>query len=74
MEEKISRHSDATGVDSTSREAASMAVSQPHPRWETHMSKGLDKKREAKKKPARTLEEKRAAKKGKKAQQRPFIA
>ena len=31
------------------------------------MSKGLDRKKEAKKKPAKTLEEKRAAKKEKKA-------
>ena len=31
------------------------------------MSKGLDKRRETKKKPAKTLEEKRAAKKAKKA-------
>jgi hypothetical protein len=31
------------------------------------MSKGMDKKKEGKKKPAKTLEEKRAAKKAKKA-------
>jgi len=31
------------------------------------MGKGLDKKKEAKKKPAKTLEEKRAAKREKKA-------
>ena len=31
------------------------------------MSKGLDQKKEGKKKPAKTLEEKRAAKKAKKA-------
>jgi hypothetical protein len=31
------------------------------------MSKGMDQKREGKKKPAKTLEEKRAAKKAKKA-------
>jgi hypothetical protein len=31
------------------------------------MSKGMDKKKEAKKKPAKTLEEKRAAKREKKA-------
>jgi hypothetical protein len=34
------------------------------------MSKGLDKKREEKKKPAKTLEEKRAAKKAKKETKR----
>jgi len=32
----------------------------------TTMSKGMDRKKEAKKKPAKTLEEKRAAKKEKK--------
>jgi hypothetical protein len=32
------------------------------------MSKGMDQKREQKKKPAKTLEEKRAAKKAKKAE------
>jgi hypothetical protein len=32
------------------------------------MSKGMDRKKEAKKKPAKSLEEKRAAKKEKKAQ------
>jgi hypothetical protein len=34
------------------------------------MSKGMDRKREAKKKPAKTLEEKRAAKREKKDQRR----
>jgi hypothetical protein len=34
---------------------------------ECSMSKGLDKKKEQKKKPAKTLEEKRAAKREKKA-------
>ena len=34
------------------------------------MSKGMDRKRENKKKPAKTLEEKRAAKKEKKANRR----
>ena len=34
---------------------------------EHSMSKGMDKKKEAKKKPAKTLEEKRAAKREKKA-------
>jgi hypothetical protein len=34
------------------------------------MSKGMDKKREDKKKPAKTLEEKRAAKREKKAAKR----
>ncbi|MET0659059.1 MAG: hypothetical protein ABW110_12990 [Steroidobacteraceae bacterium] len=37
------------------------------------MSKGLDKRRESKKRPAKTPDEKRAAKKEKKAQQRPFL-
>ena len=36
------------------------------------MSKGLDKKKENKKKPAKTLDEKRAAKKAKKSE-RSFI-
>ena len=36
------------------------------------MSKGMDRKKEAKKKPAKSLEEKRAAKKAKKAD-RAFI-
>ena len=36
------------------------------------MSKGMDRKKEGKKKPAKTLEEKRAAKKAKKAD-RAFI-
>jgi len=39
---------------------------------DTVMSKGLDKKREQKKKPAKTLEEKRAAKKAKKAGRSPM--
>jgi hypothetical protein len=34
---------------------------------ETYMSKGMDRKRDLKKKPAKTLMEKRAAKKQKKA-------
>ena len=34
------------------------------------MSKGMDRKRETKKKPAKTLEEKRAAKREKKEQRR----
>jgi hypothetical protein len=34
------------------------------------MSKGMDRKREAKKKPAKTLEEKRTAKREKKEQRR----
>lgn len=38
---------------------------------ETDMSKGMDRKRDAKKKPAKTLMEKRAAKKQKKAN-KPF--
>ena len=36
-------------------------------REERIMSKGMDRKKEAKKKPAKTLEEKRAAKREKKA-------
>ena len=36
-------------------------------RGETSMSKGMDRKKEAKKKPAKSLEEKRAAKREKKA-------
>lgn len=38
---------------------------------ETYMSKGMDRKRDMKKKPAKTLMEKRAAKKQKKAS-KPF--
>jgi hypothetical protein len=37
----------------------------------THMSKGMDRKKDTKKKPAKTLMEKRAAKKQKKAS-KPF--
>jgi hypothetical protein len=36
------------------------------PSLEAHMSKGKDRKKETKKKPAKTLDEKRAAKKAKK--------
>jgi hypothetical protein len=36
--------------------------------WSVLMSKGLDKKKEGKKKPAKTLEEKRAAKREKREQ------
>jgi hypothetical protein len=35
--------------------------------WGPNMSKGMDRKKEGKKKPSKTLEEKRAAKKEKKA-------
>jgi hypothetical protein len=37
------------------------------PTKETAMSKGMDRKKEGKKKPAKTMEEKRAAKREKKA-------
>lgn len=37
-------------------------------REESYMSKGMDRKKEAKKKPAKSLEEKRAAKREKKAE------
>ncbi|MCW0201851.1 MAG: hypothetical protein OJI74_08280 [Rhodanobacter thiooxydans] len=48
----------------TSRHASPVAVIQPH--RESSMSKGMDTKKDEKKKPAKTLKEKRAAKQEKK--------
>lgn len=42
----------------------------PRPGLETNMSKGMDRKREQKKKPAKSLQEKRAAKKEKSAKRK----
>jgi hypothetical protein len=42
----------------------------PHTRGESHMSKGMDRKKEDKKKPAKSLLEKRLAKAEKKAARR----
>lgn len=52
-------------------EVGVLSVSAPHPQPALHeehcMSKGMDRKKEGKKKPAKTLEEKRAAKREKKS-------
>jgi hypothetical protein len=53
--QRLSRHEDVTLPLPFSRMAEGVA-----------MSKGMERKKEQKKKPAKTLEEKRAAKKGKK--------
>jgi hypothetical protein len=42
------------------------SYSSDHPTKENAMGKGMDRKKEEKKKPAKTLEEKRAAKRAKK--------
>ena len=59
-------HVPSSGVNYQS--ASLQVVWSPVLSGEAPMSKGMDQKREQKRKPAKTLEEKRAAKKAKKAE------
>jgi hypothetical protein len=61
------------GRSAMSRAALALDGSGCRPRtrhWEKHMSKGMDRKKETKKKPAKTKDEKRAAKAAKAGKKR----